>query len=99
MRNIEAIAAVPGLDMLFLGPNDLRLTMGMRPRADIVEPEIIAAAETLVAVSHKAGLKAGIFCGNPDDALGMIARGFDFVVAVIDDSLLGAGAQMQRRFT
>ena len=99
MRNIEAIAAVPGLDMLFLGPNDLRLTLGMRPRADIVEPEIIAAAQTLVAVSHQAGLKAGIFCGNPDDALAMIARGFDFVVAVIDDSLLGAAAEMQRRFT
>jgi len=99
MRNIAAIAAVPGLDMLFLGPNDLRLTLGMRPRGDIVEPEIIAAADTLVAAAHKAGLKAGIFCGNPDDALAMIARGFDFVVAVIDDSLLGAGAAVRKRFT
>jgi len=99
MRNIDAIAAVPGLDMLFLGPNDLRLTMGMRPRANIVEPEIIAAAETLRATAHKAGLKAGVFCGDPDDALAMIARGFDFVVAVIDDTLLAAGAPMRRRFS
>jgi 4-hydroxy-2-oxoheptanedioate aldolase len=98
MANIEAIAQVKSLDMLFLGPNDLRLTMGMRPRATIVEPEIIAAAERLKTVSHAHGLKAGIFCGNPDDALAMIARGFDFVVAVIDDSLIGAGAAMQARF-
>lgn len=98
MKNIAAIAAVPGLDMLFLGPNDLRLTLGMKPRATIVEPEIIAAAETLLAMAHKAGLKAGIFCGNPDDALAMIERGFDFVTAVIDDTLLAAGADMRKRF-
>jgi 4-hydroxy-2-oxoheptanedioate aldolase len=98
MRNLEAIAAVPGLDMLFLGPNDLRLSLGMRPRPTIVEPEIIAAAETMRATAHQAGLKAGIFCGNPDDALAMIERGFDLVVAVIDDSLLAAGAEMRRRF-
>jgi 4-hydroxy-2-oxoheptanedioate aldolase len=98
MKNIDAIAAVPGLDMLFLGPNDLRLTLGLRPRADMVEPEILAAADTLLAACRKAGLKAGIFCGNPDDALAMIGRGFDFVTAVIDDSLLAAGAAMRKRF-
>jgi 4-hydroxy-2-oxoheptanedioate aldolase len=98
MRNLEAIAAVPGLDMLFLGPTDLRLSLGMKPRATIVEPEVIAAAETLLAACRKAGLKAGIFCGNPDDALAMIARGFDFVVALIDDSLLAAGDEMRKRF-
>ena len=99
MKNIDAIAAVPGLDMLFLGPNDLRLTMGMRPRANIVEPEILAAADTLLAAAHKAGRRAGIFCGNVEDALVMIDKGFDFVTAVIDDTLLAAGAAMQKRFT
>ena len=98
MANIEAIAAVKGVDMLFLGPNDLRLTMGMRPRANIVEPEILAVADRLKSVAHAAGLKAGIFCGNPDDALAMIEKGFDFVTAIIDDSLLGAGAAMRQRF-
>jgi 2-keto-3-deoxy-L-rhamnonate aldolase RhmA len=72
--------------------------MGMRPRPNIVEPEIIAAAMRLKTVAHAHGLKAGIFCGNPDDALAMIERGFDLVVAVIDDSLLGAGAAMRQRF-
>jgi 4-hydroxy-2-oxoheptanedioate aldolase len=98
MANIEAIAAVKGVDMLFLGPNDLRLSLGMPPRADIIEPEIFAAADRLREVAHAHGLKAGIFCGNPDDALAMIAKGFDFVVAIIDDSLLGAGAAMRKRF-
>jgi 4-hydroxy-2-oxoheptanedioate aldolase len=98
MANIEAIAAVKSLDMLFLGPNDLRLSMGMRPRANIVEPEILAVADRLKSVAHAAGLKAGIFCGNPDDALAMIEKGFDFVTAIIDDSLLGAGAAMRQRF-
>jgi 4-hydroxy-2-oxoheptanedioate aldolase len=84
--------------MLFLGPNDLRLSLGMKPRATIVEPEIIAAAGQVKTAAHKAKLKAGIFCGNPDDALAMIERGFDFVVALIDDSLLAAGAEMRKRF-
>lgn len=99
MRNIDAIAAVPGVDMLFLGPNDLRLSLGMRPRPRLEEPEILAAADTLLAACRKAGVKAGIFCGNPDDALVMIGRGFDFVTAVIDDALLAVGAEIQRRFT
>ena len=98
MKNIDAIAAVAGVDMLFLGPNDLRLSIGMRPRANIVEPEILAAADAVLAACRKAGLKAGIFCGNPDDALMMIDKGFDFVTAVIDDSLLAAGAAMKNRF-
>ncbi len=98
MKNLAAIAAVPGLDMLFLGPNDLRLSLGMRPRPRIEEPEIVAAAQTMLAACRGNGLKAGIFCGNPDDALAMIERGFDFVVAVIDDSLLAAGAAMRQRF-
>jgi 4-hydroxy-2-oxoheptanedioate aldolase len=98
MKNVAAIAAVPGLDMLFLGPNDLRLSLGMRPRTAIVEPQIIAAAESMLAAARKAGVRAGIFCGNPDDALGMIARGYDFVVVVIDDALLAAGTEIQKRF-
>ena len=99
MANIEAIAGVKGLDMLYLGPNDLRLSMGMKPQLRLEEPEVLAAAERLAAVAHGAGLKAGIFCAHADDALAMIARGFDFVTAVIDDALLGAGADIRRRFS
>jgi 4-hydroxy-2-oxoheptanedioate aldolase len=98
MANIEAIAEVKGLDMLYLGPNDLRLSLGMKLRLRLEEPEILAAADQLVAVAHGAGLKAGIFCAHADDALAMIGRGFDFVTAVIDDALLAAGADIQRRF-
>ncbi len=98
MQNLAAIAAVPGLDMLFLGPNDLRLSLGLKPRPRLEEPEILAAAQLLVQVAHGAGLKAGIFCAHADDALMMIKGGFDFVVVVIDDALLGAGAEIQKRF-
>jgi 4-hydroxy-2-oxoheptanedioate aldolase len=99
MENIDAIAAVAGLDMLYLGPNDLRLTLGLKPRPRLEEPEILAAADTLVAAAHKAGLRAGIFCSNADDALAMIGRGFDLVTAVIDDGLLAGGTAIRQRFS
>lgn len=99
MANIEAIAAVPGLDMLYLGPSDLAISMGRRPHAPLRDPDILAAADRVVMAAKAAGLKSGIFCGNPDDALAMIARGFDLVTAVVDDALLAAGGPMRARFS
>ena len=96
LHAIDEIASVPGLDMLYLGPNDMRLTMGMKTSARIAEPEIIAVCEQVVAAAKRAGIRSGMFCTNVEDAQKMIALGFDHVTAVLDDVLLAAGAAMRK---
>jgi 4-hydroxy-2-oxoheptanedioate aldolase len=97
LGNIDAIAAVPGLDMLFLGPNDMRLTMGMKPNMKVEEPEILAVCEQVVAAAKKAGIRSGMFCTNVEDTKAMIAMGFDHVTAILDDVLLSAGGALRKQ--
>ncbi len=97
LDNIAAIAAVPGLDMLYLGPNDMRLTMGLKPNPGIAEPQMLAVCDQVIAAAKAAGIRSGMFCTNVADANAMIARGFDHVTAILDDVLLGAGGALRRQ--
>ncbi|KAL3458590.1 Pyruvate/Phosphoenolpyruvate kinase-like domain-containing protein [Aspergillus heterothallicus] len=55
VENIDAICAVPGVDMIFIGPNDLALSLlGYVPaRGD--EPEFVGAIETIVEAARRHG--------------------------------------------
>ena len=97
LDNIAAIAAVPGLNMLYLGPNDMRLTLGLKPNPGIAEPQMLAVCDQVIAAARAAGVRSGMFCTNVEDANAMIARGFDHVTAILDDVLLGAGAGLRKQ--
>ena len=64
LERLEEIAAVPGLDGLFVGPSDLALSLGdpMAPTAPV--PSQRAAIERIAAVCAGQGLIAGIYCGG-----------------------------------
>ncbi|OOQ83627.1 2,4-dihydroxyhept-2-ene-1,7-dioic acid aldolase [Penicillium brasilianum] len=55
VENVDSICAVPGVDMIFIGPNDLALSiLGYVPaRGD--EPEFVEAIEKIVAAAKKHG--------------------------------------------
>ncbi|THZ81562.1 Phosphoenolpyruvate/pyruvate domain-containing protein [Aureobasidium pullulans] len=59
VKNVDAICAVPGVDLIFIGPNDLALSLlGYVPaRGD--EPEFIDAIEKIVAAARKHGKWVG----------------------------------------
>jgi 4-hydroxy-2-oxoheptanedioate aldolase len=58
VKNVEAIAAVPGIDIIFVGPFDLAKSMDVEFGGDEHEKAIAKVLEA----SHKAGKKAAIFC-------------------------------------
>ncbi|KAH8655295.1 Pyruvate/Phosphoenolpyruvate kinase-like domain-containing protein [Xylariales sp. PMI_506] len=64
VENVEAIAAVPGVDLIFIGPNDLAQSLlGYVPaRGD--EPVFVAAIEKIVAAARKHGKWAGRMVNN-----------------------------------
>jgi 4-hydroxy-2-oxoheptanedioate aldolase len=91
LDNMDAIAAVPGLDMLYVGPADLGIALGRPPKQNTDDAVVMAAVDQILATAKKAGLKAGMHCASPEYALTMIARGFDLVTVISDEGLLAAG--------
>ncbi len=97
MANLDAIAAVPGIDVLFVGPSDLSIGLSdgreLDPHSDTVEK----ALDTLVAACRKAGKIAGLYCTNAERAVACAKRGVRFLAVGSDLGFLraGTGAQMK----
>src|SRR6202140_970721 len=64
IKNIDEIAAVPGVDLLFLGQNDLCMSMGLYEKYEFphmyTSPEIGAATEKLVTAARKNNVILGL---------------------------------------
>ncbi|KAH7367305.1 Pyruvate/Phosphoenolpyruvate kinase-like domain-containing protein [Plectosphaerella cucumerina] len=83
VENVDAICAVPGIDMLFIGPNDLALSvLGYVPaRGD--EPEFVNAMERIVSAARRHGKwvarlsNDGAAAKSHLDVFDMVALGYD----------------------
>lgn len=96
MRNLEAIAATPGLDGIYVGPADLTFSLHqgrLAPAFDREEPEMIEALQTIVAACQGAGKRAALHCGTADYAARAIGWGFHMTTVSGDTRLLAAAAQ------
>jgi len=94
---IEQIAAVDGVDALFIGPADLAGSLGHL--GDPRHAEVQAAIDDALRRIRAAGKPAGIFALDADDAARRIADGAAFVSVGSDIGLLAAGArQLRQRF-
>lgn len=77
VENIDAILDVAGVDMVYLGPNDLAFDLDgnvTHPR-----PKSEAALLHVLNAATKRGIPAGIFCASATDARHRIAQGFRLV--------------------
>lgn len=82
--NVDSIAAVEGLDLLFVGPFDLGNGIGHPVLGSTFAPELEQAIEKVLDSAHKAGKKAGIYCGNGKQAKKYADLGYDLVNVVTD---------------
>jgi 2-dehydro-3-deoxyglucarate aldolase/4-hydroxy-2-oxoheptanedioate aldolase len=86
-ENAAAIAAVPGVDMVFIGTGDLSLSLGLAPRSQALEDACTAIRDACA----KAGTRCGIFTASPAEAVARRAQGYDLVVSMTDTGLLAEG--------
>lgn len=98
LDNVEAIAAVKGLDMLYIGPSDLGLSIGREGRMDQTDSVVVKAIDRILHAAKDARLRAGIYCTAPDYSKAMLAKGFDLVTVLSDATLIGAGANLRKQF-
>jgi 2-keto-3-deoxy-L-rhamnonate aldolase RhmA len=97
LRNLDAIAATPGLDGLFIGASDLLWDLGLQGRYDA--PELQAGVEAVCAAAARNGLFAGM--GGPRDEgpwPGFLRAGMRVILTENDLSLLMRGARDRRAF-
>jgi len=83
IKNIDEIAAVPGVDLLFLGQNDLCMSMGLYEKYEFphmyTSPELGAATEKLMAAAKKNNVILGVFLFGTSRVAEFIEKGFPFI--------------------
>jgi 4-hydroxy-2-oxoheptanedioate aldolase len=84
LGNVDAIAAVEGIDVLFVGPSDLSITLSGGVVLDPHSKEVEAGLDKIVAAAKKAGKVAGLYCANAARAKEMSKRGFGFLAVGSD---------------
>jgi len=81
--NMEEIAAVPGVDILFLGQNDLCMSMGLYEKYEFphmyTSPELGAATDKLVAEARKNNVILGVFLFGTARVGEFLDKGFSFI--------------------
>lgn len=93
LDNVEAIAAVDGVDALYVGPNDLALSLGLDLASRRESREFDDAIRRIIAVGHAAGISVGIDCEGAQDVKYWRQRGADFALCSHDSLLLEAAAK------
>ncbi len=92
LENAGEIAAVPGVDVVFVGPFDLGLSMGLAPnveqRSAAERDRLAAAIDAIRLACDRAGKVAGMFCPDGASARRYLEQGFRMVTLATDLDLV-----------
>src|ERR1700730_17970080 len=98
VSRVDAILDVPGIDAVFVGPNDLALSAGVQSSYEGSDPEHRRLIETVARSCQAHGVTAGIMCGTAEVALQWHEVGFRMLALDSDTRLLSsASAQIAER--
>ena len=99
LANVEAIARVPGLDAVYVGPGDLAISIGLpvvpgdRSAEERAAHE--AAIERVRAAAAAAGIVAGMYVGSGAESRRRVEQGFQMVTVAWDAGLLQDGGRAE----
>lgn len=91
VRNIDAIAQVPGIDAVLIGPYDLSASLGHA--GELGHPEVRAAIARVAEACQARGVPLGIFGLTVDAVRPYAAQGFRLLLVGVDSVLLGQAAR------
>ena len=95
VENLEKICAIPGVNAVFVGPNDLTTNMGIPNEYD--HADLIAILQRIIDTAHRSHVAAGCWFGKSYQAERTIKQGARLVVYANDGAMLGEA--MQQHFT
>lgn len=91
LENVNAIAAVPGIDVLFVGPFDLGNNIGHPILDGTMHENLKAAIAKVLRAANSAGKKAGIFCTSGEQGKIWADKGFHMMSVATDIYVLAGG--------
>lgn len=91
LANVGSIAAVEGVDAIFVGPADLAANLGHLGRSD--HPEVQNAIARILQVARASGKAAGTFALTAEAARAAAAQGFALIAVAADIVWLTRGAR------
>lgn len=91
LNHLDEIAALDGVDVLFLGPADLSLALGIFGQWD--HPKFINAVETISKAANKAGKAAGVLFFDVNQYDFYFNNGFRFLASGSDMVFISQGVQ------
>src|SRR5579872_5969723 len=96
LENLESIAAVEGVDGVFVGPGDLSAALGFLGQPN--HPEVVRIIEDMIQRIKRAGRAPGILTGDAELAQRYIELGSLFAAVGSDIGLLRAADQLAAKF-
>jgi 2-keto-3-deoxy-L-rhamnonate aldolase RhmA len=91
LANVEAIALTKGVDIVFVGPSDLTMSLGLV--TDRGNPKVIEAMQSVVKVCEKLGKIPGTLAATAEEAKRAQKLGFRFISLGSDSKYLFQGAK------
>lgn len=79
VNNADDIFSVPGIDGVFVGPNDLLSSMHKTPAMETDDPEFVEALRTIRETAQRHGIASGIHVADAEAANRRIAEGWRFI--------------------
>lgn len=101
IKSIEAadeILSVPGIDVVFIGPNDLLHSMGQPPAFDSERKEFVDAVQHILKTARKHGVAPGIHVVDAAAAKRRLEEGFQFIAVASEAGLMLSKAREVTRF-
>jgi 4-hydroxy-2-oxoheptanedioate aldolase len=98
IEKADEIFSVPGIDVVFVGPNDLHHSMGQRPSFESDHRDFTDALAHIRNVARKHGIASGIHVADAAAAKRRIAEGFQFVAIASEAGMMLSKAQETAQF-
>ncbi len=98
LQNLDAILGVSGVDVAFVGPNDLHASLGLPPSNEGTEPQFVKALEQIQAGARQHNVALGIFTSGGEAAAQRVHEGFQLISVTTDLGSLLAGATQQLQY-
>jgi 2-keto-3-deoxy-L-rhamnonate aldolase RhmA len=91
LDNLDEILAVNEVDVAFVGPTDLTVSLGLLD--DRSNPRVIEAMKTVIRGCESRGKVAGVLAATPEEAKRDVSLGFRFIGLASDTRFITGGAQ------
>jgi 4-hydroxy-2-oxoheptanedioate aldolase len=95
LENLDEIASVPGIDVLYIGPSDLSQALGLGPRYNADNPKHAETVTRIRETCERHGVIAGVHTSGSALTSRYIREGFKMILLTTDAGGIATSAQRE----